>query len=63
MKKIFLLIAVIGNLFLTSCEEKNIDVFGTERFVYFDKFWKDASYPGTAKADSTEVTFFFLGDL
>ena len=37
-------------------------VFGSDHYIYFDKFWKDASYPGTEKADSTEVTFFFVGE-
>lgn len=28
--------------------------------MYFQKYWEDASYPGIEKADSTNVTFFFL---
>lgn len=37
-------------------------LFGSDHYIYFDKFWKNASYPGTETADSTEVTFFFVGD-
>lgn len=62
MKNIFFLIAVLGGFFFSSCEEKDIPYFGTERFVYFDKFWKDASYPGTEKADSTNITFYFVDE-
>lgn len=62
MNKIFLLLAVMGGLLFTSCQEDSIMVFGSDHYIYFDKFWKDASYPGTEKADSTEVTFFFVGE-
>lgn len=37
-------------------------LFGSDHYIYFDKFWKNASYPGTETADSTEATFFFVGD-
>lgn len=60
MNKIFLFLAIIGGFLFTSCQEDEIMVFGHEHYLYFDKFWKDATYPGTEKADSTEVTFFFL---
>lgn len=62
MNKIFLILTVIGGLLFTSCQTDDIMVFGYDHYVYFDKFWKDASYPGTEKADSTEVTFFFVGE-
>lgn len=60
MNKIFLFLTIIGSILLTSCQEDPIMVFGNDHYLYFDKFWKDATYPGTEKADSTEVTFFFV---
>ena len=62
MNKIFLLLAVMGGLLFTSCQEDDIMLFGSDHYIYFDKFWKNASYPGTETADSTEATFFFVGD-
>ncbi len=62
MKKLFFLITVIGGMFLASCSEQDIESFGMERFVYFQKFWKDAPAPGTEKADTTGVTFFFADE-
>lgn len=62
MNKIFLFLAIIGGFLFTSCQEDPILVFGTDHYLYFDKFWKDATYPGTEKADSTEVTFFFVDE-
>lgn len=62
MNKIFLILTVIGGLLFTSCQEDDIMVFGYDHYLYFDKFWKDATYPGTEKADSTEVTFFFVDE-
>lgn len=60
MKKIIYIAFVLGMfLGITSCEERDIEVFGTEHFIYFEKFWKDAVSPGTEKADSTMTTFFF----
>lgn len=53
---------VIASLLFTSCQEDKLLVFGYDHYIYFDKFWKDASYPGTEKADSTEVTFFFVDE-
>lgn len=44
---------------LSACREQSIPTFGEEKFVYFDKFWMDELSPGTNKADSTGVTFFF----
>lgn len=62
MNKIFLFLAVLGGILFTSCQEDDIQVFGTEHYIYFDKFWEDATYPGTEKADSTDVTFFFVDE-
>lgn len=62
MNKLFLFLAIIEVFLFTSCQEDPIMVFGTDHYLYFDKFWKDATYPGTEKADSTEVTFFFVDE-
>lgn len=62
MKKLFFMIAVLAGVCLTACSEQDIESFGTKRFVYFQKFWKDAPAPGTEKADKTDVTFFFAED-
>ena len=62
MNKIIVLLAVVGGFLFTSCQEDPITLFGYDHYVYFDKFWKDEAYPGTAKADSAEVTFFFLDE-
>lgn len=59
MKKLFFMIAVLAGVCLTACSEQDIESFGTQRFVYFQKFWKDAPAPGTEKAEKTGVTFFF----
>lgn len=62
MKQLFFMIAVLTGVCLTACSEQDIESFGTQRFVYFQKFWKDAPAPGTEKADKTDVTFFFAED-
>lgn len=62
MKKLFLMIAVLAGICLTACSEQDIESFGTKRFVYFQKFWKDAPAPGTEKAEKTGVSFFFAED-
>lgn len=58
IRKLTLLIAVIGGFLMTACEEQDIMVFGEERMVYFEKFWRDA-IAGTETADSTLTTFYF----
>ena len=58
IRKLTLLIAVIGGFLMTACEEQDIMVFGEERMVYFEKFWRDA-IAGTETADSTLITFYF----
>ena len=37
IRKLTLLIAVIGGFLMTACEEQDIMVFGEERMVYIDK--------------------------
>lgn len=58
IRKLTLLIAIIGGFLMTACEEQDIMVFGEERMVYFEKFWRDA-IAGTETADSTLTTFYF----
>lgn len=62
MKKylyITLVALTLGSILLSSCKEQDLQVFGEDKYLYFEKFWKDAVAPGTEKADSTNVTFFF----
>lgn len=59
---ILAVLAITSLLTITSCKEQDLQVFGDEKFIYFDKFWMDAIAPGTQKADSTGVTFFFAGE-
>ena len=42
IRKLTLLIAVIGGFLMTASEEQDIMVFGEERKVYFEKFSRDA---------------------
>lgn len=58
IRKLTLLIAIIGGFLMTACEEQDIMVFGEERMVYFEKFWRDA-IAGTETADSTLTTLYF----
>ncbi|WP_294143357.1 DUF4843 domain-containing protein [uncultured Sanguibacteroides sp.] len=59
MKKYLLYSMVVWIAFFTACEEQYIEPFGDRHEVYFKRFFKDEVAPGTAKADSTNVTFFF----
>lgn len=67
----YILYVIIGLLSFAGCTTDDILTFGTEHEIYFEKYFMDEKYPGTATADSTEVTFFFaeeddpyvLGDL
>ena len=43
----------------SACTEQDIEPFGERHEVYFYKYFMDEEAPGTAKADSTDVTFFF----
>lgn len=60
MKRIYysVLMFLIAS-FLVGCQADDVDVFGEEHEVYFEKFWMNAVAPGTEQADSTKVTFFF----
>lgn len=60
MKKCIYLCTIIwGAIFLEACSEQEIEPFGERHEVYFYKYFMDERAPGTAKADSTNVTFFF----
>lgn len=58
MKK-YILLSILGMMLLSSCLEQDIKPFGDRHEIYFYKYFMDEKAPGTAKADSTEVTFFF----
>lgn len=60
--KRFLLYIIPAILLFCSCSTDDIQTFGEEHEIYFAKYFKDEAYPGTAKADSTLVTFFFADD-
>jgi hypothetical protein len=62
MKKLKYIFITICTLFVVSCTQQDIEPFGEESYLYFEKFWKDAPAPGTEKSDSTRVTFFFTED-
>lgn len=57
MKKILLFAICVVTFW--ACSEQDIKPFGGRHEVYFYKFFMDEKAPGTAKADSTDVTFFF----
>lgn len=59
MKRYILLLAIIGIVLFSACNEQDIEPFGDRHEVYFLKYYMDEKAPGTAKADSTDVTFFF----
>lgn len=58
-KHIYTIFFVFVLLSTFSCKEDKLLLFGEDKYLYFEKFWKDAVAPGTEKADSTSVTFFF----
>ncbi|MBS7198905.1 MAG: DUF4843 domain-containing protein [Bacteroidales bacterium] len=58
MKKKYLFILPLIILFF-SCGEESIKVFNGVHEIYFEKFYVNEIYPGTAEADSTVASFFF----
>lgn len=63
MKKYLYIGLFIFTLFGTfACKEEPLLHFSEDKYLYFQKFWKDAIAPGTEKADSTSVSFFFSKD-
>ena len=47
---------------LFACTEKKIPTFNDGREIFFEKFYMDEVYPGTASADSTVISYFFYPD-
>lgn len=52
--------AVLG--MFTACQEDELQLWGNEHHIYFEKFYKDAIAPGKERADSTLTSFFFYAD-
>lgn len=59
MKTYLLLPGIVIAGWLVACNEQDIKVYDGENQIYFEKFYRNAVYPGTEEADST-VTSFFL---
>lgn len=59
MKRFLLLLTFAGIYLFPGCSEQDIATFGERHEVYFLKYFANEKAPGTAKADSTDVTFFF----
>lgn len=59
MKRYVLLLVLVSIALFSACDEQDIEAFGDRHEVYFLKYFMDEKAPGTAKADSTDVTFFF----
>ena len=62
MKRLFYCIPLAILALLVGCKEDALLTFGDDRYVYFEKFYRDAVAPGTEKADSTMASFFFYND-
>lgn len=59
MKKSILFIL---SVLILSCTEKKTPTFNDGREIFFEKFYMNEIYPGTASADSTVVSYFFYPD-
>jgi hypothetical protein len=57
--RIYILLLVLSVACFWACSEQDIKPFGDRHEIYFYKYFMDEKAPGTAKADSTDVTFFF----
>ena len=63
MKKLLYLLSVVAVLgMFTACQEDELQLWGNEHHIYFEKFYKDAIAPGKERADSTLTSFFFYAD-
>lgn len=62
MKQLLYLLPLPAFSLLSSCQEEALKTFGDEHYIYFDKFYKNASAPGKETADSTLASFFFFTD-
>lgn len=58
MKRIIFLLSVL----FFACSEKETPTFNDGHEIFFEKFFMNEIYPGTASADSTEVSYFFYPD-
>ena len=58
MKYFYIWGALFMALFVASCEKKEIELYGTDRYVYFT-FDKGGFYDSNLTTDSTMVSFFF----
>lgn len=58
-KYALIVLTLLVALLVSSCKEDELQLFGGDKYLYFQKYWKDEAFPGNAKADSTNVTFFF----
>ncbi len=61
-KYIYYILAIGLTLSVFSCKKADLKVFGNEHHIYFEKFYKDAVFPGKDKAEVTKASFFFLAD-
>ncbi len=61
-KYLYYILGLVLTLSAFSCQEEDLKVFGNEHHIYFEKFFKDAVFPGKEQADSTTASFFFLAD-
>ena len=63
MKKLLYLLSMTAVLgMFTACQEDELQLWGNEHHIYFEKFYKDAIAPGKERADSTLTSFFFYAD-
>ncbi len=61
-KYLYYILVISLTLSTFSCKKADLKVFGDEHHIYFDKFYKDAVFPGKDKAEETKASFFFLAD-
>lgn len=63
MKKLLYILSMTAVLMMfAACQEGDLQLWGDEHHIYFEKFYKDAAAPGKERADSTLASFFFYTD-
>ncbi|SFF87960.1 DUF4843 domain-containing protein [Prevotella sp. KH2C16] len=63
MKKlIYILSSVVLLVLFNACQEEDLQLWGNEHHIYFEKFYKDAAAPGKERAETTDASFFFEKD-
>lgn len=62
MRKYIYVILMAAVCAVSSCTEDDLMVAGNDHYIYFEKFYRDAVFPGKERADSTMASFFFLAD-